>query len=91
MLFDLEKAYDTTWRYGILKDIHKLGLSRRLPTFIDNFLADRTMQVRVGSSLSDYYDQEQGVPQGGVLTFGIFSVKLRVSAVFTRLVLRTRQ
>ena len=22
--FDLEKAYDTKWRYSILKDIHKL-------------------------------------------------------------------
>ena len=65
LLFDLEKAYDTTWRYSILKDIHKLSLRGRLPTFIENFLADRTMQVRVGSSLSDYYDQEQGVPQGG--------------------------
>ena len=47
--------------YGILKDIHKLGLRSRLPTFIENFLADHTMQVRVGSSLSDY-DREQGVP-----------------------------
>ena len=45
VFFDLEKAYDTTWRYGILKDIHKLGLRGRLPTFIENFLADRTMQV----------------------------------------------
>ena len=26
VFFDFEKAYDTTWRYGILKDIHKLGL-----------------------------------------------------------------
>ena len=25
VFFDLEKAYDTTWRYGILKDIHILG------------------------------------------------------------------
>ena len=25
VFFDLEKAYDTTWRYGILKYIHKLG------------------------------------------------------------------
>ena len=25
VFFDLEKAYDTTWRYVILKDIHKLG------------------------------------------------------------------
>ena len=60
----MEKAYDTAWRYGILKDIHKLGFRGRLPSFIENFLTDRTMQVRVGSSLSDYYNQEQGVPQG---------------------------
>ena len=71
-----KKAYDTTWRYGILKDIHKLGLRGRLPTFIENFLAGRTMQVRVGSSLSDYYDQEQGVPQGGVLSTTLFSIKI---------------
>ena len=76
VFFDLEKAYDTTWRYDILKDIHKLGLRGRLPTFIENFLADRTMQVRVGSSLSDYYDQEQGVPQGGVLSTTLFSIKI---------------
>ena len=38
VFFDLEKAYDTTWRYGILKDIHKLGLRGRLSTFIENFL-----------------------------------------------------
>ena len=74
--FGLEKAYDTTWRYGILKDIHKLGLRGRLPKFIENFLADRAMQVGVGSSLSDYYDQEQDVPQGGVLSTTLFSIKI---------------
>ena len=26
VFFYLEKAYDTTWRYGILKDLHDLGL-----------------------------------------------------------------
>ena len=76
VFFDLEKAYDTTWRYGILKDIHKLGLRGRLPIFIENFLADRTIQVRVGSSLSDEYDQEQGVPQGGVLSTTLFSITI---------------
>ena len=34
------------------------------------------MQVRVGSSLSDFYDQEQGVPQGGVLSTTLFSIKI---------------
>jgi Reverse transcriptase (RNA-dependent DNA polymerase) len=30
VFFDLEKAYDTTWRYGILRDLH----SANLPQFI---------------------------------------------------------
>ena len=34
------------------------------------------MQVRVGASLSDYYDQEQGVPQGGVLSTTLFCIKI---------------
>ena len=34
------------------------------------------MQVRVGLSLSDYYDQEQGVPQGGFLSTTLFSIKI---------------
>ena len=32
------------------------------------------MQVLVGSSLSDYYDQAQCVPQGGVLSTTFFSI-----------------
>ena len=25
VFFDLEKAYDTTWKYGILKNLHNIG------------------------------------------------------------------
>ena len=76
VFFDLEKAYYTTWRYGILKDLHDLGLKGRLPLFIQSFLEDRTMQVRVGSTLSDLYDQEQGVPQGSILSTTLFNIKI---------------
>ena len=76
VFFDLEKAYDTTWRYGILKDLHDLGLRGRLPVFIRSFLEDHTMQVRVGSTLSDFYDQEQGVPQGSILSTTLFNIKI---------------
>ena len=48
----------------------------RLPNFIKSFLEDRTIQVRVGSTLSDLYDQEQGVPQGAILSTTVFNVKL---------------
>ena len=76
VFFDMEKAYYTTWRYGILKDLHNFGMKGRLPNFIKSFLEDRTIQVRVGSTLSDLYDQEQGVPQGAILSTTLFNVKL---------------
>ena len=74
--FYLEKAYDTTWRYGILKDRHDLGIKSRLPLSIQSFLEDRTMQVRIGFTLSDLYDQEQGVPQGSILSTTLFNIKI---------------
>ena len=37
VFFDLQKAYDTTWKYGILKDLHNMGLQGNLPIFIGNF------------------------------------------------------
>ena len=76
VFFDLEKAYDTTWRYGILRDLHDLGLKGRLPTFIESFLAERTIQVRVGSTLSDEFEQEEGVPQGSILSTTLFNIKI---------------
>ena len=48
----------------------------RLPNFIKSFLEDRTIQVRVGSTLSGFYDQEQGVPEGAIPSTTLFNVKL---------------
>ena len=76
VFFDLEKANDTSWRYGILRDLHELGLKGRLPVFIKSFLADRRMQVRVGSTLSDQLEQAQGVPQGSILSTTLFYIKI---------------
>ena len=64
VFFDLEKAYETTWRYGIMKDLHNMGLRGRLPNFIKAFLTDRKFQVRIGTTSSDIQQQEEGVPQG---------------------------
>ena len=76
VFFDLEKAYDTTWKYGIMKDLHSMDLRGRLPLFIKNFLSERKFRVRVGTSLSDFYDQEMGVPQGSILSVTLFIVKI---------------
>ena len=76
IFFDLEKAYDTTWKYGILKDLHDAGLRGRLPLFIAGFLSDRKFQVRVGGCYSKLSDQEMGVPQGSILSVTLFCLKI---------------
>ncbi|GFU38113.1 probable RNA-directed DNA polymerase from transposon X-element [Trichonephila clavipes] len=45
IFFDIEKAYDRTWRYGILRTLFNFGLRGNLPTFIKNFLNLRTFSA----------------------------------------------
>ncbi|GFS86618.1 probable RNA-directed DNA polymerase from transposon X-element [Trichonephila clavipes] len=37
LFFDIEKAYDRTWRYGILRNMYDFGLRGNLPIFILTF------------------------------------------------------
>ena len=71
-----EKAYDTTWMYGILRYLHELGVKGRLANFLESFLAERSIQVRVGSTLSDTFRLSQGVPQGSILSTTLFNIKI---------------
>jgi hypothetical protein len=75
VFFDLEKAYDTTQKYGILHDLSEAGQRGRLPRFIADFLANWHFRVRVGTCLSDAYSQEMGVPQGSILSVSLFILK----------------
>ena len=59
-----------------MRDLHDLGIRDRLATFIEDFLADRWIQVRVGSTLSEKFDQAQGVPQGCILSTTLFNIKI---------------
>ena len=47
-----------------------------LPIFVQNFLSNREFKVRVGSTLSETHNQEQGVPQGSLLSVTLFSLKI---------------
>ena len=43
--FYLEKAYDTLWKYGVIRDLHKVGLRGRMPMFIQNFLSNKCIDL----------------------------------------------
>ena len=76
VFFDLESAYDTTWKYGIMNDLHDFGIRGRLAYFISAFLDERQFRVRVGDTFSGPHLQEMGVPQGSIISVTLFSVKI---------------
>ena len=67
LFFDLKKAYETTWQYGIIRDLYRIGLRGRLHIFVSEYLRDRRIRVRIGTTLSDEFYPEEAVPTGGVL------------------------
>ncbi|GFW67635.1 probable RNA-directed DNA polymerase from transposon X-element [Trichonephila clavipes] len=72
IFFDIEKAYDRTWRYGILRTLFNFGFRGNLPTFIKEFLKLRTFRVRLGGTLSAPFIQAEGFPQGSILSVTLF-------------------
>ena len=76
VFFDLERAYDTAWRFGTLRDLYDLGIRGRMLRTIESYLSRRTFRVQIGTTLSKVFVQENGVPQGGVLSVTLFIVKM---------------
>ena len=44
--------------------------------FIKDFLSERYLKVRIGSTLSSEYFQEEGIPQGSVLSPTLFNIAI---------------
>ena len=61
IFFDLEKAYDMMWKYGVMKDLHDLDMKGRLLQFIDGFLSKRKFRVHIDSTLSGVKNQEKSI------------------------------
>jgi len=74
VFFDLEKAYDLTWRYNILRTLHNMGIRGPLPYSIFSFLTNRVIQVQIGTELSSPKIIENGFPQGSVLSVTLFLI-----------------
>ena len=72
IFFDIQKAYDTAWKHHILQNIHQAGIRGNLAYFVQNFLSGRKFKSLIGSSYSSELPQEQGVPQGSVVSCTLF-------------------
>ena len=73
IFYDLEKAYDLTWRYGILRDLFNIGVRGRMAGYMEELLLPQRFQVRMDRVVSE----ETGAAQGGILSVMLFALKIR--------------
>ena len=76
LFIDLEKAFDLIWREGLIHKMKRLGIQEEMLKWVSDFLSDRTIQVRVGTELSDIIQLENGTPQGSVLSPILFLIMM---------------
>ena len=67
VFFDAKKAFDSVWHVGLLHKAMRDGLPGIIIRFFRSWLQDRTMRIRIGTTLSNQIKMESGVPQGSVL------------------------
>ena len=56
--------------------MHESELRGHLPVFVENFMRDREFNVRIGTTMSDNFIQEMGVPQGSIISPTLFNLKI---------------
>ena len=74
--FDIRRAFDTVWHAKLLHKLQALGINGRLYTYIQNFLHQRQISVKVGAATSNTHTLDMGVPQGSVIAPLLFSTML---------------
>ena len=73
--FYIEKA-NTTWKYGIIKDLKNMGLEGRLPIFIKKTSETIENSKYRLAQHSELQEQEMGVLQGSNLAVTLFNIKI---------------
>ena len=71
---DMEKAYDLVWRRKVLDYLVKYKVSGHMLRFIQNFLNNRSIRVKINNALPDIVPIANGVPQGSVLSVTLFLI-----------------
>jgi hypothetical protein len=83
LFFDIEKAYDRTWRRLVLETLIKLGFKGEIVHFVNNFLQNRSFQVLLGNLKSTPRFLLNGFLQGSVISVVLFIIV--INDIFQRI------
>ena len=76
VFLDIEKAYDSMCREGVLIKIYDAGIRGRMFYWRKAFLNSRTIQVRVGGDVSEPVHIKNVTPQGSVISQVLFNIMI---------------
>jgi hypothetical protein len=71
---DMEKAYDSVWRNGLLFKLQEQGISGKAWRWIRDFLHDREAYNALQGWNSARYTTKVGLPQGSVISPLLFNI-----------------
>ena len=76
VFLDISQAFDSVWHHGIMQKVLSSGIQGNMACFIRNFLANRRIETRVGTTQSAAYPVPSGVLQGSVISPTLFIIML---------------
>ena len=65
---DLEKAFDSVWRDGLLVKLYRFGKRGRMWKWIEGFLKDRKARCYLKGRYGSFFYTSVGLPQGSVIS-----------------------
>jgi hypothetical protein len=87
VFIDLEKAFNSVWREGLLVKLAHVGVKGKLWTWINTFLSHREARCVVNKITGNWFQTGIGLPQGSVISPILFNVDLFVFLLQEMLVL----
>ena len=71
---DVEKAFDSVWRLGLIHKIYPIELKIPNIKWINSFLSQRNVYVKINYTVSSSFGSTAGVPQGRVIAPILFLI-----------------
>ena len=71
---DVEKTFDAVWRLGLVHKLNSIGLKNSVIRWINSFVLQTNVFVKINSTFSDSFSPTAGVPQGSVIAPILFLI-----------------
>jgi len=76
IFLDFSKAFDMVWHGGLLEKLAKKEVKGKMANFIQSFLKNRSLSVRVGQDISESIAMQNGTPQGSIISPTLFNIMI---------------